>query len=371
MRMIPGTAVNDIILQNALDELDTIRARLDSFVVGCDAVKDILLTCARRALLTQRGSRPAGSLVFTGPTGAGKTFIIEAFAAALAHNPRTTPDSTEGLPLIRINGSEYCLDHEIARIIGAPPGYVGHKETEPVLSKKEIETRCAMSRSGFFVILFDEIEKASRNIEKLLLNILEGHLRLGDGSQAPLGNAFIFFTSNCGAEEAYRMKPGLAEQAPVNADPDTLRAHYTREFRRRWAPELINRIGAIIPFDRLTHADLVRIADNRLKTAAARSHVPFHYDPEIPEYLAARADKTYGARDIIRLVEQAVDVVHEAFHRLRPENAGIFHLVLAAKAAGNRLHAVYVEKTGATEDEVEGKEKIKQTHGAAKKRGTT
>src|SRR6202045_4634562 len=144
-----------------------------------------------RALLSPEG-RPAGVFLLLGPTGTGKTKTVEALADVLHGNPKK---------LLKVDCGEFQMDHEVAKLIGAPPGYLGHRETQPLLTQNKLNGVVSQF-SDLSIVLFDEIEKAAQSLTRLLLGVLDkGVLRLGDNSTVNFEKTIIFLTSNLGAEK--------------------------------------------------------------------------------------------------------------------------------------------------------------------------
>jgi ATP-dependent Clp protease ATP-binding subunit ClpA len=248
--------------------------------------------------------------VLTGPTGTGKTYLVETLAAACA-TATIEPDEYTRSPLLRVNCAEYALDHEVARLVGAPPGYLGHRETKPVLGTEPLMTRASRSLLGFPIILFDEIEKAAKSMERILLGILEGHLELGDGSAAPLRGALFVFTSNAGSRDIYRASPGLAGRTVADLSPRDLERRYRREFEKAWSPELLNRVDEIIPFYPLSQDERAAVARRILDRALSQIVVGLtrpEYDvgSDVIAHVVARSDAAYGARDVRRVVTREI-----------------------------------------------------------------
>src|SRR3989475_193769 len=217
--------------------------------------------------------RPIGNFLFLGPTGSGKTRLVEAAAETLAG---------DGRAVIKIDCAEFQHSHEIAKLIGSPPGYLGHRETHPLLSQEVLNQYHTESIKLSFV-LFDEIEKASDSLWNLLLGILDkATLTLGDNRKVDFSQAMIFMTSNLGAAEMNSlMTPrlgfaaaGTGSAAPGHTVNDKLNQKLSRSgveaARRRFTPEFINRLDKIVVFKPLGASELRRILDIELNAVQQR-----------------------------------------------------------------------------------------------------
>src|SRR5438105_3032780 len=197
--------------------------------------------------------RPVGNLLFLGPTGSGKTRIVEAAAEILFGDARA---------VIKVDCAEFQHSHEVAKLVGSPPGYIGHRETQPVLTQQAID-RCQTDKLKLTFVLFDEIEKASDAVWQLLLGILDkATLTLGDNQKVDLSRTVVVMTSNLGTVEMNRLTSGtIGFVAPAQG---ALRAsNLDRELRRvavdaakrQFSPEFMNRIDKVIVFRTLAEDD--------------------------------------------------------------------------------------------------------------------
>jgi ATP-dependent Clp protease ATP-binding subunit ClpA len=238
--------------------------------------------------------RPVAAFLLLGPTGVGKTLTVETLATVLHGDPRL---------LLKIHCAEYRHSHEIARLIGAPPGYIGHKETQPRLSQRRIQE--AQSREcPLTLILFDEIEKAHPDLWDLLLGVLDkGELHLGDGSCADLRQAMIFLTSNAGAREA-QDAVGFTPQPAQVAEGAA---------RRLFSPEFRNRLTATLVYRALSAAELARVAELEVERCATRLRelrgISLCCSPDAVRHVCqAGQDPAFGARPLRRAVENLIEL---------------------------------------------------------------
>lgn len=258
--------------------------------------------------------RPVGSFLFLGPTGTGKTRLVEAAAECLLRRPS---------PINKIDCSEFQHSHEIAKLIGSPPGYLGHRETHPVLSQEMLNQYWTDDMKLSFV-LFDEIEKASDALWNLLLGILDkGVLTLGDNRKVDFSRAMIFMTSNLGAAEMSRIgdpKMGFARALGGEklADAESARQEKKQNrtgleaARKKFTPEFMNRLDKIVVFKNLSDKDLRRILDielaifqQRLLAGANASKFVFAVTEEGKQFLLEQGvDPRYGARHLKRSMER-------------------------------------------------------------------
>jgi ATP-dependent Clp protease ATP-binding subunit ClpA len=297
-------------------EAKSLEAELRALVVGQDEAIEQIVNVYQTYLtgLISPG-RPIGNFLFLGPTGSGKTRIVEATAESLARNPRA---------VIKIDCAEFQHSHEIAKLIGSPPGYLGHRETHALLSQEVLNQYHTETMKISFV-LFDEIEKASDSLWNLLLGILDkATLTLGDNRRVDFSRAIIFMTSNLGAAEMSALVSpkfgfGASEQAEqiqsgaANTDLDDriVRAGLAAA-RRRFTPEFINRLDKIVTFKALGSDQLNKILDIELKAVQQRV---FNASPQRSFLFevtgAAKAlllsegtDARYGARHLKRAIER-------------------------------------------------------------------
>src|SRR5579883_3363960 len=204
--------------------------------------------------------RPVGNLLFLGPTGSGKTRIVEAAAEILFGDPRA---------VIKVDCAEFQHSHEIAKLIGSPPGYLGHRETHPLITQEALAASHTDKLKLSF-LLFDEIEKASDALWQLLLGILDkATLTLGDNRHVDFSRSMIFMTSNLGSQEmAKLMTRGLGFSAGVHdEDPELDQKIYrtaSDAARRKFSPEFMNRIDKVIVFRTLQLEHLKKILDIEL-----------------------------------------------------------------------------------------------------------
>ncbi|MBV9611395.1 MAG: ATP-dependent Clp protease ATP-binding subunit [Acidobacteriaceae bacterium] len=257
--------------------------------------------------------RPVGNFLFLGPTGSGKTRTVEATAEALVHNPRA---------VIKIDCAEFQHSHEIAKLIGSPPGYLGHRETHPLLSQEVINQHHTDSVKLSF-ILFDEIEKASDALWNLLLGILDkATLTLGDNRKVDFSRAMIFMTSNLGASEMSALvNPRLGFQnamTDIQACSEELSQKMSRTgleaARRKFTPEFMNRIDKVVVFKPLGEAELRRILDLELGQVQQRvllSPIEKQFVFTVSEagknfLLSEGTDVKYGARHLKRAIERCL-----------------------------------------------------------------
>lgn len=259
--------------------------------------------------------RPIGNFLFLGPTGSGKTRIVEATAEALLKNPRA---------VIKIDCAEFQHSHEIAKLIGSPPGYLGHRETHPLLSQ-EVLNQYHTDTIKLSFVLFDEIEKASDALWNLLLGILDkATLTLGDNRKVDFSRAMIFMTSNLGAAEmSSLLSPRLGfnagearDNATAGVVDDKLSAKLSRSgveaARRKFTPEFINRLDKIVTFQPLGSEQLKKILDIELNlvqqrifnTSADRAFVFTLSDSSKDFLLQEGTDLKYGARHLKRAIER-------------------------------------------------------------------
>src|SRR5579863_8291275 len=253
-------------------EAELLNLKLRSLIVGQDeAIRAIVDVYQTQLIGLNTPSRPIANLLFLGPTGSGKTRIVEATAECLLGNPRA---------LVKIDCGEFQHSHEIAKLIGSPPGYMGHKDTRALLTQETLDQYFTATTQISFV-LFDEIEKASDALWNLLLGILDkGTLTLGDNHKVDFSKAMIFLTSNLGAAEMSALlspRLGFAAQAPAPTPSDGLDRKISRSAeeaaRRKFTPEFINRLDKIVTFKPLGDKQLRQILDIELKMVQERIFV--------------------------------------------------------------------------------------------------
>lgn len=289
------------------EQFDTgLRAR----VVGQDrAVRAITsLYQVFQAGMTSE-SRPLGSMLFLGPTGSGKTHLVEA-AAEILFGDRNA--------VIKIDCAEFQHSHEIAKLIGSPPGYLGHRETAPLLTQESLE-KYRTERDPFTLVLFDEIEKASDSLWQLLLGVLDkGTLTLGDNRRVDFSQTMIFMTSNLGAKEMSELITGSIGFAPARGgkmEVDDLDQKIYRTAseaaKRKFSPEFMNRIDKIVVFRSLKYEELCRILDleldgvQRRVNEGAGERFTISLTEGAREFLLAEGiEYRYGARHLKRAIER-------------------------------------------------------------------
>ncbi|MGD1070711.1 MAG: AAA family ATPase [Bryobacteraceae bacterium] len=261
--------------------------------------------------------RPIGNFLFLGPTGTGKTRMVEATAESLVGDARA---------VIKIDCAEFQHSHEIAKLIGSPPGYLGHRETHPLLSQ-EVLNQYQTDKIKVSFVLFDEIEKASDALWNLLLGILDkGTLTLGDNRRVDFSRAMIFMTSNLGAAEMGSiMKPHLGfatceierRRAEGNVDDDLdgkISRAGVEAARRKFTPEFMNRIDKVVVFRTLGAEQLHRILNlelnmlqQRIFNSANTTPFVFSLAAEAKNYLLGEGtDLKYGARHLKRAIDRAL-----------------------------------------------------------------
>ena len=232
------------------EDPDSLTARLSQLLVGQpEAIETIVpFIQMHQAGLSPEG-RPIGVVLLLGPTGTGKTRTVEALAEVLHGNSKQ---------LLKIDCGEFQMEHEVAKLIGAPPGYLGHRETQPLLTQAKVNG-ASSEQCDISLVLFDEIEKAAPSMARLLLGILDkATLRLGDNTTVNFERTLIFLTSNLGAKAIQRaIRPDFGFEAlvasPTTESIERMKSIGMAAVRRKFSPEFVNRIDSVItyrPLDR-------------------------------------------------------------------------------------------------------------------------
>jgi ATP-dependent Clp protease ATP-binding subunit ClpB len=252
--------------------------------------------------------RPVGNLLFLGPTGSGKTRVVEAMSEGLFGDARAC---------IKIDCAEFQHSHEIAKLIGSPPGYLGHRETHPLLTQEALN-QWHTDRLKLSVLLFDEIEKASDALWQLLLGILDkATLTLGDNRRVDLSQCIIIMTSNLGSSEMSNLVDGglgfaqKAKQVDASLD-DKIDRTAVEAARRKFTPEFMNRIDKVVVFKTLRPEHLEQILEielgmvqQRVLMASAANQFVFNCTNRVKGFLLQEGtDSKYGARHLKRAIER-------------------------------------------------------------------
>lgn len=277
------------------ERLARLEQRLNDQVVGQPQATAAVAGAIRRSRtgLGEPG-RPMGAMLFLGPTGVGKTALAKALAVSWFGSEKA---------LLRFDMSEYQEQHTVARLLGAPPGYVGHDEGGQLTE--------AVRRRPYSVVLFDEIEKAHPEIQTLLLQLLEeGQLTDAMGRKADFRNTIVLLTANLGARFLAGQSAPLGFAASEETAFDRQAAQAVEEAKRWLRPELVGRLDEMIVFRPLGEQSLCAIAErllDQLEQRAAHSGLTLHHTDRVGPALAARAHSAYGARELRRQVDRAVE----------------------------------------------------------------
>ena len=277
----------DRMLEGERDKLLRMEEQIGKRVVGqAEAVRSVSTAVRRARAGLQDPNRPIGSFMFLGPTGVGKTELTKALAQFLFDDEHA---------LIRIDMSEYMEKHSVARLIGAPPGYVGYEEGGALTE--------AVRRRPYQVVLFDEIEKAHPDVFNVLLQVLDdGRLTDGQGRTVDFRNTLIVMTSNLGAEYLVAQAEG--------EDTDKVRDQVMAEVRAHFRPEFLNRVDEIILFHRLKREHMGRIVDiqvERLQKLLEDRKIAIALDAKARDWLADKGyEPAYGARPLKRVIQKSV-----------------------------------------------------------------
>ena len=293
--------------QRSMESRD-FEAGLRRRIVGQDGAVQAVVNLYQifRAGLNSPG-RPVGNLLFLGPTGTGKTRVVEAMAEVLFGDPRA---------VIKVDCAEFQHSHEIAKIIGSPPGYLGHRETHPLITQEEL-AKSHRENLKLSFLLFDEIEKASDSLWQLLLGMLDkATLTLGDNRRVDLSQTVIFLTSNLGGGEISElMQGGMGFVQPKDKPAATLDQKVERTAveaaRRKFSPEFMNRLDNVVVFhplkreelDEILNMELAQVQKRILDSTAAA--FLFQATGEAREFLLEEGtDPRYGARHLKRAIER-------------------------------------------------------------------
>jgi len=297
-------------------DAQSLETTLRRMIVGQDeAIEQIVNIYQMHLTGMNPPGRPIGNFLFLGPTGSGKTRIVEATAEAMLKNPRA---------VIKIDCAEFQHSHEIAKLIGSPPGYLGHRETHPLLSQ-EVLNQFHTDTMKVSFILFDEIEKASDALWNLLLGILDkATLTLGDNRKVDFSRAMIFMTSNLGASEMSALiapKVGFGardarDKMATGVVDEKINGKMNRSgidaARRKFTPEFINRLDKIVTFQLIGTEQLRKILDIELNlvqqrifnSSQDRAFVFTLSDGSKDYLLTEGTDMKYGARHLKRAIER-------------------------------------------------------------------
>ncbi|MBB3594259.1 ATP-dependent Clp protease ATP-binding subunit ClpB [Rhizobium sp. BK529] len=277
----------DKMLEGERDKLLRMEDELAKSVIGQgDAVQAVSRAVRRARAGLQDPNRPIGSFIFLGPTGVGKTELTKALARFLFDDESA---------MVRMDMSEYMEKHSVARLIGAPPGYVGYDEGGALTE--------AVRRRPYQVVLFDEIEKAHPDVFNILLQVLDdGRLTDGQGRTVDFRNTMIIMTSNLGAEYLTQLREG--------DDSETVRDQVMEVVRSHFRPEFLNRIDEIILFHRLKREEMGAIVDIQLKrlvSLLSERKIVLDLDEDARNWLANKGyDPVYGARPLKRVIQKFV-----------------------------------------------------------------
>jgi ATP-dependent Clp protease ATP-binding subunit ClpB len=308
MRTGLNTALDPTRRSNDAQEFETSIRRK---IVGQDAAVEKVAEIYQMFLAGLNApNRPVGNLLFLGPTGSGKTRVVEAMAESLFGDARAC---------IKIDCAEFQHSHEIAKLIGSPPGYLGHRETHPLLTQEALN-QWHTEKLKLSLLLFDEIEKASDALWQLLLGILDkATLTLGDNRRVDLSQCVIIMTSNLGAGEMNEMINGTMGFAQVPAVIDNkIDEKITRTAqeaaRRKFSPEFMNRIDKVVVFKMLKPEHLEQILEielgmvqQRILQATGNNQFVFSCTRRVKEFLLVEGtDAKYGARHLKRAIEKHV-----------------------------------------------------------------
>ncbi len=301
-------------------EAEKLNSDLRKRIVGQDPAIDQIVNVYQMYLAGMNSpGRPVGNFLFLGPTGSGKTRLVEATAESLVGDSRA---------MIKIDCAEFQHSHEIAKLIGSPPGYLGHRETHPLLSQ-EVLNQYHTEKIKLSFVLFDEIEKASDSLWNLLLGILDkATLTLGDNRRVDFSHALIFMTSNLGASEMGsilrpnlgfatseiegRHKSGILDEATS----DKVSRAGVEAARRKFTPEFMNRIDKVVVFKPLGQPELKKILglelgilQTRIFNSSMTTPFVFSVTDAAKEYLLREGtDMKYGARHLKRAIDR--ELVH-------------------------------------------------------------
>jgi ATP-dependent Clp protease ATP-binding subunit ClpB len=272
--------------------------------------------------------RPVGNLLFLGPTGSGKTRIVEAAAEILFGDPRA---------IIKVDCAEFQHSHEIAKLIGSPPGYLGHRETHPLITQEALSANHTDKLKLSF-LLFDEIEKASDALWQLLLGMLDkATLTLGDNRRVDLSQTVIFMTSNLGGGEITELMEGgmgfiQPKDKPIAGLDEKVERTAIEAARRKFSPEFMNRLDKVVVFHPLQRSQLEEVLEIELGQVqqrvleTARGQFLFRVTSAAREFLLTEGtDQRYGARHLKRAIER--NIVYPLANLLATEQVHIGDLI--------------------------------------------
>jgi ATP-dependent Clp protease ATP-binding subunit ClpB len=303
-----NTALDPSRRSNDAQEFETALRRR---IVGQDAAIEKVVEIYQMFLAgLNPPSRPVGNLLFLGPTGSGKTRVVESVAEALFTDTRAC---------IKIDCAEFQHSHEIAKLIGSPPGYLGHRETHPLLTQEALN-QWHTDKLKLSILLFDEIEKASDALWQLLLGILDkATLTLGDNRRVDLSQVLIVMTSNLGAGEMQELVDASIGFGPKPATvDDRLDEKLTRTAqeaaKRKFTPEFMNRIDKVVVFKTLRPEHLEQILEielgmvqQRILQATGNNQFVFSCTTKVKQFLLKEGiNPKYGARHLKRAIERHV-----------------------------------------------------------------
>ncbi|MDA9016607.1 ATP-dependent Clp protease ATP-binding subunit [bacterium] len=294
MTKIPVSKLN----QNEMEGLLELEGNLNTSVIGQEvAVKKISKAIRRNRVGIKDPNRPIGSFIFLGSTGVGKTHLAKQLAKQIFGDEEA---------LIRVDMSEYQEKYTMSRLIGSPPGYVGHNEGGQLTE--------AVKNKPYSVVLFDEIEKANKDIFSLLLQVLDdGHLTDSFGRKINFKNCLIIMTSNLGVKKLQDFGAGVGfdTSARMSGDEDLKKALLQKELKNHFTPEFLNRLDEVIVFNPLKEKEVRSIVDIELGKLTKRlEKLGYHinFTDEVREMLAdVGFDEKYGARPIKRAIQEKIE----------------------------------------------------------------
>jgi ATP-dependent Clp protease ATP-binding subunit ClpA len=310
---------------DTLDFQTALRSKIVGQAEGVQALVDLYQVF--RAGLNSPG-RPVGNLLLLGPTGSGKTRIVEAAAEILFGDARL---------VIKVDCAEFQHSHEIAKLIGSPPGYLGHRETHPLINQEEL-AKSHTDKLKLSFLLFDEIEKASDSLWQLLLGMLDkATLTLGDNRKVDLSQTVIFLTSNLGSGEISELMQGgmgfvQPKDTPAAGLDQKVERTATEAARRKFSPEFMNRLDKVVVFHPLQREQLQEVLDIELGHVqqrvldTANGQFLFRVTDAGREFLLKEGtDQRYGARHLKRAIER--NVVYPLANLLATDQVSLGDLV--------------------------------------------